>query len=141
MLGFTPYRCYYYLWKFITPILLLVLMLASFIQMVMTPASYNAWIQEEVSKHLGPRSPGARDQWRLSHSLQTWNELKANKRLQRRRAQGRNGRRVQASFNPPTINRMCSLRRRLFGRIVRKRERQSLQDALVLKPGRRVCLT
>lgn len=53
MLGFTPYRCYYYLWKYITPILLLVLMSASFIQLIMTPASYNAWIQEEVSKHLG----------------------------------------------------------------------------------------
>uniref|UniRef100_H3D885 Transporter n=1 Tax=Tetraodon nigroviridis TaxID=99883 RepID=H3D885_TETNG len=47
MLGFTPYRCYYYLWKYITPILLLVLMLASFIQMVLTPATYKAWIQEE----------------------------------------------------------------------------------------------
>lgn len=53
MLGFTPYRCYYYLWKYITPTLLLVLMFASFVQMVMTPATYNAWIQEEVSKHLG----------------------------------------------------------------------------------------
>lgn len=54
MLGFTPYRCYYYLWKYITPILLLVLMGASFIQLIMTPTIYNAWIQEEVSKHLGP---------------------------------------------------------------------------------------
>lgn len=53
MLGFTPYRCYYYLWKYITPTLLLVLMFASFVQMIMTPATYNAWIQEEVSKHLG----------------------------------------------------------------------------------------
>lgn len=62
MLGFRPYRCYYYLWKYITPTLLLILMAASFIQMIMTPASYNAWIREEVSKHLGPHSPGARDQ-------------------------------------------------------------------------------
>lgn len=84
MLGFSPYRCYYYLWKYITPILLLVLMLASFIQMVMTPATYNAWIQEEVSKHLGLRSPGARDEWRFSRLFQTWNKLKANKSLQRR---------------------------------------------------------
>ncbi|TWW76060.1 sodium-dependent neutral amino acid transporter B(0)AT2 [Takifugu flavidus] len=47
MLGFTPYRCYYYLWKYITPTLLLILMAASFIQMIMTPTSYNAWIREE----------------------------------------------------------------------------------------------
>lgn len=84
MLGFTPYRCYYYLWKYITPILLLVLMLASFIQMVMTPAVYNAWIQEEVRKHLGLRSPEARDQWSFSHLLQTWNKLKAKGGVQRR---------------------------------------------------------
>lgn len=58
MLGFSPYRIYYYLWKYITPVLLLVLMLASFIQIIMTPATYNAWIQEEVSKHLGLASPG-----------------------------------------------------------------------------------
>lgn len=49
MLGFTPYRLYYYLWKYITPILLLILMVASFIQLIMTPPSYNAWIEEEVS--------------------------------------------------------------------------------------------
>lgn len=49
MLGFTPYRFYYYMWKYITPILLLLLLCASFIQLTMTPPSYSAWIQEEVS--------------------------------------------------------------------------------------------
>lgn len=53
MLGFTPFRFYYYMWKFITPILLLVLLGSSFIQLIMTPPSYSAWIQEEVSKLLG----------------------------------------------------------------------------------------
>lgn len=52
MLGFRPYRFFYYMWKFITPILLLVLLGSSFIQLVMTPPSYNAWIQEEVSERL-----------------------------------------------------------------------------------------
>lgn len=80
MLGFSPYRCYYYLWKYITPILLLVLMLASFIQMVMTPAVYNAWIQEEVRKHVGLRPPEAGDQWSSSHLLQTWNKLKGSEK-------------------------------------------------------------
>ncbi|XP_029952170.1 sodium-dependent neutral amino acid transporter B(0)AT2 [Salarias fasciatus] len=48
MLGFTPCRFYYYMWKYITPILLLVLLCASFIQLAMTPPSYSAWIQEEA---------------------------------------------------------------------------------------------
>ncbi|TKS73913.1 Sodium-dependent neutral amino acid transporter B(0)AT2 [Collichthys lucidus] len=50
MLGFTPYRFYYYMWKYITPILLLVLLCASFIQLTMTPPSYSAWIQEEAKE-------------------------------------------------------------------------------------------
>uniref|UniRef100_A0A8D0ADJ0 Transporter n=1 Tax=Sander lucioperca TaxID=283035 RepID=A0A8D0ADJ0_SANLU len=50
MLGFTPYRFYYYMWKYITPILLLVLLCASFIQLSMTPPSYSAWIQEEAKE-------------------------------------------------------------------------------------------
>ncbi|XP_029910047.1 sodium-dependent neutral amino acid transporter B(0)AT2 [Myripristis murdjan] len=50
MLGFTPFRFYYYMWKYITPILLLVLLVSSFIQLVMTPPSYSAWIQELASE-------------------------------------------------------------------------------------------
>lgn len=57
MLGFTPYRFYYYMWKYITPILLLVLLCSSFIQLIMTPPSYSAWIQNEVSQHLRLISP------------------------------------------------------------------------------------
>lgn len=50
MLGFTPFRFYYYMWKFITPILLLVLLGSSFIQLIMTPPSYSAWIEEEAKE-------------------------------------------------------------------------------------------
>uniref|UniRef100_A0A671UL03 Transporter n=1 Tax=Sparus aurata TaxID=8175 RepID=A0A671UL03_SPAAU len=50
MLGFTPYRFYYYMWKYITPILLLVLLCSSFIQLIMTPPSYSAWIQEDAKE-------------------------------------------------------------------------------------------
>ncbi|XP_053174662.1 sodium-dependent neutral amino acid transporter B(0)AT2 [Scomber japonicus] len=50
MLGFTPYRFYYYMWKYITPILLLVLLATSLIQLTMTPPSYSAWIQEEAKE-------------------------------------------------------------------------------------------
>ncbi|XP_060932667.1 sodium-dependent neutral amino acid transporter B(0)AT2 [Limanda limanda] len=51
MLGFTPYRFYYYMWKYITPILLLVLLCSSFVQLSMTPPSYSAWIEEEAKEH------------------------------------------------------------------------------------------
>ncbi|XP_068458826.1 sodium-dependent neutral amino acid transporter B(0)AT2 [Clinocottus analis] len=50
MLGFTPYRFYYYMWKYITPILLLLLLCTSFIQLSLTPPSYSAWNQEEAKE-------------------------------------------------------------------------------------------
>ncbi|XP_061898846.1 sodium-dependent neutral amino acid transporter B(0)AT2 isoform X1 [Entelurus aequoreus] len=50
MLGFTPYRFYYYMWKFITPILLLVLLCSSLVQLVKAPPVYNAWIQEAAKE-------------------------------------------------------------------------------------------
>uniref|UniRef100_A0AAY5KCE5 Solute carrier family 6 member 15 n=1 Tax=Esox lucius TaxID=8010 RepID=A0AAY5KCE5_ESOLU len=46
MLGFTPFRFYYYMWKYVTPLLLILLLGSSVIQMGMTPPSYSAWIQE-----------------------------------------------------------------------------------------------
>ncbi|XP_059917623.1 sodium-dependent neutral amino acid transporter B(0)AT2 [Gadus macrocephalus] len=52
MLGFTPFRFYYYMWKYVTPILLLVLLGSSLIQLCMTPPSYNAWIQELAMEKL-----------------------------------------------------------------------------------------
>ncbi|XP_037110968.1 sodium-dependent neutral amino acid transporter B(0)AT2 [Syngnathus acus] len=52
MLGFRPYRFYYYMWKFITPILLLVLLCSSFVQLIKTPPSYSAWIQEQAQEKL-----------------------------------------------------------------------------------------
>lgn len=58
MLGFTPYRFYYYMWKFITPILLLVLLGSSFVQLIMTPPSYSAWIEDKVSRPRGGTGGG-----------------------------------------------------------------------------------
>ncbi|XP_048885224.1 sodium-dependent neutral amino acid transporter B(0)AT2 isoform X1 [Brienomyrus brachyistius] len=46
MLGFSPFRFYYYMWKYFTPCVLLALLVASAIQLGMTPPSYNAWIEE-----------------------------------------------------------------------------------------------
>ncbi|XP_034005046.1 sodium-dependent neutral amino acid transporter B(0)AT2 [Trematomus bernacchii] len=50
MLGFTPYRFYYYMWKYITPTLLILLLCTSFIQLAMKPPVYSAWIQEEAKE-------------------------------------------------------------------------------------------
>ncbi|XP_070802898.1 sodium-dependent neutral amino acid transporter B(0)AT2 [Pituophis catenifer annectens] len=52
MLGFSPNQFYYYTWKYISPIVLLSLLVASIIQMVLSPPSYSAWIEEKASKEL-----------------------------------------------------------------------------------------
>ncbi|CAB1322774.1 unnamed protein product, partial [Coregonus sp. 'balchen'] len=46
MLGFTPFRFYYYMWKYVTPLLLILLLGSSVIQLGMTPPSYSAWIKD-----------------------------------------------------------------------------------------------
>ncbi|XP_006633611.1 sodium-dependent neutral amino acid transporter B(0)AT2 isoform X1 [Lepisosteus oculatus] len=46
MLGFSPFKFYYYMWKYVSPLVLLALLVASIIQLVMTPPSYSAWIGE-----------------------------------------------------------------------------------------------
>ncbi|XP_026554801.1 sodium-dependent neutral amino acid transporter B(0)AT2 [Pseudonaja textilis] len=52
MLGFSPNQFYYYTWKYISPIVLLSLLVASIIQMVLSPPSYSAWIEDKASKEL-----------------------------------------------------------------------------------------
>ncbi|KAG8137938.1 hypothetical protein E2320_003878 [Naja naja] len=52
MLGFSPNQFYYYTWKYISPIVLLSLLIASIIQMVLSPPSYSAWIEDKASKEL-----------------------------------------------------------------------------------------
>ncbi|KAL4659456.1 sodium-dependent neutral amino acid transporter B(0)AT2-like [Arapaima gigas] len=46
MLQFSPLRIYYYLWKYITPTGLLLLLAASVIQLGMDPPSYKAWVED-----------------------------------------------------------------------------------------------
>lgn len=50
MLGFKPYKFYFYLWKYVSPICLLVLITASIIEMAISPPGYNAWVQDQVSE-------------------------------------------------------------------------------------------
>lgn len=55
MLGFRPYRFYFYMWKFVSPLFMAVLTTASIIQLGVSPPGYSAWIKEEVSG--GPTNP------------------------------------------------------------------------------------
>lgn len=48
MLGFAPSRYYYYMWKYISPLMLLALLIASIVNMGLSPPGYNAWIEEKV---------------------------------------------------------------------------------------------
>lgn len=48
MLGFAPSRYYYYMWKYISPLMLLTLLVASIVNMGLSPPGYNAWIEEKV---------------------------------------------------------------------------------------------
>ncbi|XP_020665669.1 sodium-dependent neutral amino acid transporter SLC6A17 [Pogona vitticeps] len=50
MLGFRPYRFYFYTWKYVSPICMAGLMMASIIQLAVTPPGYNAWIREEAAE-------------------------------------------------------------------------------------------
>lgn len=59
MLGFRPYRFYFYMWKFVSPLCMAVLTTASIIQLGVTPPGYSAWIKEEVRGAPHPHKPQA----------------------------------------------------------------------------------
>ncbi|XP_028652946.1 sodium-dependent neutral amino acid transporter SLC6A17 [Erpetoichthys calabaricus] len=46
MLGFRPYRFYFYMWKYVSPLCLALLVTTCIIQMFISPPGYNAWIRE-----------------------------------------------------------------------------------------------
>lgn len=48
MLGFSPSQYYYYMWKYVSPFVLLCLLVASIVQMGLSPPGYNAWIEDTV---------------------------------------------------------------------------------------------
>lgn len=50
MLGFAPSRYYYYMWKYISPLMLLSLLIASVVNMGLSPPGYNAWIEDKASE-------------------------------------------------------------------------------------------
>lgn len=49
MLGFRPYTFYYYMWRYVSPTILVALIAATVIEMSISPAGYNAWVESEVS--------------------------------------------------------------------------------------------
>ncbi|KAM9760439.1 sodium-dependent neutral amino acid transporter B(0)AT2 isoform 1-T2 [Dama dama] len=50
MLGFAPNRYYYYMWKYISPLMLLSLLIASIVNMGLSPPGYNAWMEDKASE-------------------------------------------------------------------------------------------
>ncbi|XP_037704009.1 sodium-dependent neutral amino acid transporter B(0)AT2 [Choloepus didactylus] len=50
MLGFAPHRYYYYMWKYVSPLMLLSLLIASIVNMGLSPPGYNAWIEDKASE-------------------------------------------------------------------------------------------
>uniref|UniRef100_A0A8C6WSC1 Transporter n=1 Tax=Neogobius melanostomus TaxID=47308 RepID=A0A8C6WSC1_9GOBI len=59
MLGFRPYSFYYYMWTYVSPAILVVLIIATVIEMAMSPAGYNAWSQSEGIEHFQSYPPWA----------------------------------------------------------------------------------
>lgn len=50
MLGFAPNKYYYYMWKYISPLVLLALLLSSVVNMGLSPPGYNAWIEDKAAE-------------------------------------------------------------------------------------------
>ncbi|CAL8277336.1 unnamed protein product [Boreogadus saida] len=59
MLGFRPYSFYFYMWKFVSPAILVVLIVATVIEMAVSPAGYNAWIEAEGTERFMNYPPWA----------------------------------------------------------------------------------
>uniref|UniRef100_A0A8C4E021 Transporter n=1 Tax=Dicentrarchus labrax TaxID=13489 RepID=A0A8C4E021_DICLA len=59
MLGFRPYKIYFYLWKYVSPLCLIVLISATVIEMAISPPGYNAWVQELAHERFQSYPPWA----------------------------------------------------------------------------------
>uniref|UniRef100_A0A1A8H7E8 Transporter n=2 Tax=Nothobranchius korthausae TaxID=1143690 RepID=A0A1A8H7E8_9TELE len=59
MLGFRPYAFYFYMWKYVSPAILVVLIAATVIEMAISPAGYNAWEEAEGSERFHSYPPWA----------------------------------------------------------------------------------
>ncbi|KAK1901292.1 Sodium-dependent neutral amino acid transporter SLC6A17 [Dissostichus eleginoides] len=59
MLGFRPCIIYFYLWKYVSPICLILLISATVIEMAIIPPGYNAWVQELAEERFQSYPPWA----------------------------------------------------------------------------------
>ncbi|XP_066499536.1 sodium-dependent neutral amino acid transporter SLC6A17 [Hoplias malabaricus] len=59
MLGFKPYKIYFYLWKYVSPVCLLVLISATVVEMAISPPGYNAWVQDLAQERFQGYPPWA----------------------------------------------------------------------------------
>ncbi|XP_075882549.1 sodium-dependent neutral amino acid transporter SLC6A17 [Nelusetta ayraudi] len=59
MLGFRPYSFYYYMWRYVSPAVLVVLIVATVIEMAVSPAGYNAWVESEGAERFHSYPPWA----------------------------------------------------------------------------------
>ncbi|TKS71772.1 Sodium-dependent neutral amino acid transporter SLC6A17 [Collichthys lucidus] len=59
MLGFRPYKIYFYLWKYVSPLCLIVLISTTVIEMAISPPGYNAWVQELAQERFQSYPPWA----------------------------------------------------------------------------------
>ncbi|XP_037334867.2 sodium-dependent neutral amino acid transporter SLC6A17 [Pungitius pungitius] len=59
MLGFRPYSFYYYMWRYVSPAVLVVLIIATVIEMAISPAGYNAWVEAEGAERFHSYPPWA----------------------------------------------------------------------------------
>ncbi|XP_036108965.1 sodium-dependent neutral amino acid transporter B(0)AT2 isoform X2 [Molossus molossus] len=50
MMGFAPNRYFYYMWKYISPLMLLSLLLATGVNMVLHSPGYDAWVKDKASE-------------------------------------------------------------------------------------------
>ncbi|KAF3689842.1 Sodium-dependent neutral amino acid transporter SLC6A17 [Channa argus] len=59
MLGFRPCVIYFYLWKYVSPLCLIILISASIIELAVSPPGYNAWVQELAQERFQSYPPWA----------------------------------------------------------------------------------
>ncbi|XP_051950343.1 sodium-dependent neutral amino acid transporter SLC6A17-like [Xyrauchen texanus] len=59
MLGFRPCIVYFYLWKYVSPVCLIILISASVVEMAISPPGYNAWVQDLAMERFQSYPPWA----------------------------------------------------------------------------------
>ncbi|XP_077080458.1 sodium-dependent neutral amino acid transporter SLC6A17 [Siphateles boraxobius] len=59
MLGFRPCIVYFYLWKYVSPVCLIILISASVVEMAINPPGYNAWVQDLAMERFQSYPPWA----------------------------------------------------------------------------------